>query len=102
MNARLIELIRRRERLLVRAEMQRNEIAGAVRQWRVPIVALDRAVEFVHTLKKHPALLVLPLAALLVLKPRRLASWGGKAWMVWRLWRNWRASPLSQWMRHAR
>jgi hypothetical protein len=102
MNARLIELIRRRERLLVRAEIQRAEIAGAVHQWRVPVAAFDRVVEFVHTLKKHPALLVLPLAALLVIKPSRLAGWGGKAWMAWRLWRNWRASPLAKWMRHAR
>lgn len=102
MNARLIELIRRRERLLVRTEMQRTEIAGAVRQWRVPIAALDRAVAFVHTIKTHPALLVLPLAALLVIKPRRLAGWGGKAWMAWRLWRSWRASPLAKWMHHAR
>jgi len=102
MNARLIELIRRRERLLVRAEIQRAEIAGAVRQWREPIAALDRVVEVVHTLKTHPALLVLPLSALLVIKPRRLVSWGGKAWMAWRLWRSWRVSVLSQWMRHAR
>lgn len=102
MNARLIELIRRRERLLVRAEIQRAEIAGAVSQWRVPIAAIDRVVEVVHTLKTHPALLVLPLATLLVIKPRRLVSWGGKAWVVWRLWLNWRASALAKWMRHAR
>lgn len=102
MNARLIELIRRRERLLVRAEIQRAEITGVVRQWRVPIAVLDRIAEAVHTLKTHPALLVLPLATLLVVKPRRLVNWGGKAWVLWRLWLKWRASDLAKWMRHAR
>ena len=98
MDAKLIELIRRRERLLVRAEAQRAELAGIVQQWHVPIAVIDRTMVVVQTLKAHPVLLVAPLAALAAWRPRRLAAWAGRAWMVWRFWRT---SPLVKWLTHA-
>ncbi len=98
MNTRLLALIRRRERLLARAEAQRAEIAASLRQWRVPLLAADRGLDAVRLLKAHPALLAPPLAVLLVLRPRRFANWSAKAWVVWRFWRT---SPLVEWFRHA-
>lgn len=99
MNAKLIELIRRRERLLVQAEAQRAELAGIVQQWQVPIAVIDRAMVVVRTLKAHPVLLVAPLAALAAWRPRRLVAWAGRAWMIWRFWRT---SPLVKWLKHAK
>lgn len=98
MDAKQIELIRRRERLLLRAEAQRAELAGVVRQWQVPIAVIDRTIEAVQTLKAHPVLLGIPLAALVAWRPRRLGAWAGRAWMAWRLWRS---SPLVNWLKHA-
>ncbi|MFA7241107.1 MAG: YqjK-like family protein [Sulfuricellaceae bacterium] len=99
MDAKLIELIRRRERLLVRAESQRAELAGIVQQWHTPIVVADRALAVVRALKEHPVLLALPLAALAAWRPRQLTAWAGRAWFVWRVWRD---SPLLDWLKNAK
>jgi len=97
MDARLIELIRRRERLLVRAEAQRDELAGIVRHWRVPVAAIDHTIDAVRTLKAHPVFLAFPLAVLVLWQPRRVAAWSGRAWMMWRFWQS---SPLVKWLKH--
>lgn len=101
MNAREVELIRRRERLLMRAEMQRDELAAVVQRWQTPIRVIDGAVETVRTLRDHPLLWVIPLAVAVAAKPRRVVRWGGRAWTLWKLWQNWRASALARWLRHA-
>ncbi len=101
MNARHIELLRRRERLLMRAEMQRNELAGLVQTWQTPIRVVDGGLEVVRTLRAHPLLWVAPVALLVALRPRRALRWSGKAWTVWRLWRRWQTSALGKWMRDA-
>lgn len=99
MNTKLIELIRRRERLLARAEAQRGELAGIVQHWQVPLVVADRALTVAQALKNHPVLLVLPFAVLVAWRPRNLTAWAGRAWFVWRFWRN---SPLLNWFKHAK
>ena len=102
MDDKLVEIIRRRERLLVRTELQRAELAGIVRQWRVPIAVADRAMDVARTLKAHPVLLIPPLAVLAIWRPRRLVAWAGEAWMLWRFWRRFsRTSPLVKWLKHA-
>ena len=102
MNTRLIALIRRRERLLVRAEAQRDELAGIVQQWRAPLAVVDRTMALGQTLKAHPLLLLIPLAVLVVLRPSRLIAWAGRGWMIWRFWRSWRSSPLVRWLNYAK
>jgi len=99
MDARLLEIIRRRERLLMRAATQREELAEIARHLHAPAAAIDHVNSAVQTLKAHPVLLVFPLAVLALWRPRRIAAWAGRAWMVWRFWRT---SPLVQWMKHAK
>lgn len=99
MDAKLVDIIRRRERLLSRAETQRAELAGIVRQCRGSIAAIDRTIATAQTLKAHPVLLAAPLAVLAAWRPRRLVAWAGRAWMAWRFWRS---SPLRQWLKHAK
>lgn len=98
MNAKLVEIIRRRERLLMRAATQREELADLARHLRAPAAAIDHVKSAVQTLKAHPVLLAFPLAVLALWRPRRIIAWGGRAWMVWRFWRT---SPLMQWFKHA-
>jgi hypothetical protein len=99
MDAKLVEIIRRRERLLVRAEAQRVELAGIVQQWRGPIAVIDRAMAVVRVFKAHPVLLVIPTAVLAIWRPRRLAALAGRAWILWRFWHS---SPLVKWLKHAK
>ncbi|MBS4095895.1 MAG: YqjK-like family protein [Sulfuricella sp.] len=101
MNARQVELIRRRERLLMRAEAQRHELGEALRAWRVPLRVIDGGVTVVRTLRTHPLLWIAPLALLIAARPRRVMRWSGKVWTLWRLWRSLRASPLAKWLLHA-
>ena len=102
MNTRQIELIRRRERLLVRAETQREELAAIAQGWQMPLRVVDSGIEVLRTLRAHPLLWVTPLAVMVVARPRRVMQWGGKAWSLWRLWRVWRASPLAKWLHDAK
>ena len=99
MDAKLIELIRRRERLLVRAERQRDELAGIVRHWQIPITVVDQAITVTRALKEHPFLLALPLATLAAWRPRQLTVWAGRLWLMWRVGRN---SPLRNWLKNAK
>jgi YqjK-like protein len=99
MDAKLIELIRRRERLLARAESQRAELSRIVQRWQVPIDMADHTIAVARALKKHPVLLALPLAALAAWRPRQFTAWAGQAWLMWRVWRD---SPLLNWLKNAK
>lgn len=101
MNLKQVELIRRRERLLMRAEAQRDELAAVARDWRVPLRVIDGGMEVVRTLRAHPLLVVMPVAVLVAARPRRVMRWSGKAWTLWRLWRTFRTSPLGKWLHDA-
>ncbi|RZI86100.1 MAG: hypothetical protein EOP38_02760 [Rubrivivax sp.] len=49
--------------------------------------ALDRVAAGGHWVRTHPIVLVGIAALLIKQRPRRLLSWGIRAWGAWRLWR---------------
>jgi len=84
----LIEITRRRERLIVRAGAQRTAIAGTFQELETPIAMGDRALEGVRFLRSHPVLVAAAvMAATVVLRSRVAVSLAGRALAVWRLWR---------------
>lgn len=85
---RLIELARRKERLIARAEQQRAIIAQAYHRWQKPASLVDRGIAVVGFLRLHPLLLGVGLAAMIALRRRNLLSWAGRGWMMWRAWRS--------------
>ena len=85
---RLIEIVRRKERLIARAEAQRGAIAVAFQQLRRPVGILDRGLEVARYLRAHPVLVAALVAALVVFRRRRLISLAGTALTAWRLWRS--------------
>jgi hypothetical protein len=99
MTPRLVELIRHRERLLMRADMQRAALADFGLRWRAPFSLLDRGMAAVRSIKSHPVLALAAIAGLALLRPRSMAKWAGRSWVLWRFWRS---SRITQWFRKYR
>ena len=91
---RLIDIDRRRERLLARSESQRAAVVQAFRRWEVPARAVDHAWSVVRFLQLHPVALAAAVAAGMVLGRRHLFKWAGRGLFAWRAWRT-----LSGWLR---
>lgn len=84
----LLEITRRRERLIARAGAQRAAIAGTIQELETPIAMGDRALDVVRFLRSHPVLAATAvMAATVVLRSRVAVSLAGRALAVWRLWR---------------
>jgi len=83
---RLIEIVRRKERLIARAGAQRAAIGESFRQLRRPIGVVDRGMEAVRFLKAHPLLVASAVALLSVIRRRSLVSLTGSLLTAWRLW----------------
>lgn len=93
------ELLRRRERLLLRSERLRLELAAQVHTLRRPLAVADKAREATHWLLAHPEWPLGAAALVLVLRPARTLRWAGYALQGYSLYR--RAQRL-MWMRAPR
>jgi len=84
---RRIELARRKERLIARAEAQRTGIAASFEGLRTPIAVADRALAVACFFKEHPLLLAAVIAAATALRRRNLIGLLGRGLAAWRAWR---------------
>jgi hypothetical protein len=87
----LVDIARRRERLIARAALQRDTVAVACRTLERPAALIDRGVGAVMYLKAHPLLLAAGVLAVTLLGRRNLAAWAGRGWVLWRAWRSFSA-----------
>jgi hypothetical protein len=85
MNAKLIEIALRRERLIAQAAQQRATLAQTVRTWRAPLVLADQGLMALRYLKQHPAWLAGGVAVIVMLRPRGARKWLGRAWLAWKM-----------------
>lgn len=95
--AQLIEIARRKERLIARAESQRAAIGTSFHQLQGPIAVVDRGLKIVHFLRGHPLLVAVVIGVVAVFRGRSLLSLAGRGLALWRLWRSlstWSAGPL--------
>lgn len=92
----LIELARRKERLIARSEQQRVVISVACLQLRKPLSVVDRGIAIVSYLKAHPLVLAAGVAAAAIVGRRNLLRWAGRGLFAWRAWRT-----AGAWMRNA-
>ncbi|MBN8441958.1 MAG: hypothetical protein J0M28_09720 [Thauera sp.] len=102
MNPRILELALKKQRLQIRSEAERNEIAGHLARIDEALDTADRARERLREslqwARDKAPLLSVALLVLLVTRPRRalrLAQRGWVAWMLVRRLRGGRASALS-------
>lgn len=90
---------RRRERLRIRAQGERERIAALGAELSAPIAGIDRARELVQWLRARPGLLVAGAAALGIARPRgvlRALVWVARGWAVARALRT--SEPRVGWM----
>lgn len=83
----IIELTRRKERLIATAAAQRAGLASAFRELRGPIAAVDRVAAATRFLRSHPVLVAVLVAALVVYRRRGVIGLATRAVAAWRMWR---------------
>ena len=82
-----IELLLRRERLLLRSARLRDDLAQHAQALQAPLALADRAWALAVYLRDHPAWTVGLASAFLVLRPRGAMRWTARLWWLWRAWR---------------
>jgi hypothetical protein len=83
----LIDIMRRRERLLARCAAQRTELTTIARQWEGPLQVADRALAGINYLRSHPVILGVLAALLVVIQRRGLWGWVRRGFVLWRAYR---------------
>jgi len=90
-----IEQIRqRRELLVMRADLQRFDLALQIEPWKKPLSYIDHGLTLARRVRAHPALIAGALAALAFVGRNRLgrvAQLGWSAWSAYRLFTKVRA-----------
>lgn len=90
MSRRLNELHLRRGRLLERIATQRTALGREMQPVRVALHATDRVLVRVRSVsdyvKRHPGLVAFAVAALFILKVRRIWRWTRRGFLVWQTW----------------
>jgi hypothetical protein len=81
------DLQRRRQELLVRSSLLREEWSRQVQVLRAPLHVADQARAGVSWLAAHPEWPLGVAALLLVLRPSRALRWAGFAWQGYALYR---------------
>ena len=87
MNARLAAIEVKRERLLERAEREREDLAIALQSLSQPLRFIDRCVGAARFVISQPALLAGVALVLTLLHPRGAFRWARRAWAIWRGYR---------------
>lgn len=95
MNHRLAEIQARRELLLARSAVQRDALALLVQRWHAPLDLADRGFRVVQYAREHPGAILLVVAVLVALSPKRAFRWGGVAMAIWRGYR-WAAKAVGR------
>jgi hypothetical protein len=85
-NARRAEILLRRQSLLVRVAVQRQELTRFTRPWEQPIQMIDTAIAGWQLLRAHPVLLALA-GGVLAVRRRNLKGLMKAAWSMWGIYR---------------
>lgn len=82
-----VDLLLRRERLLMRSARLRDDLAQHAQALQTPLALADRAWALALYLRDHPAWPIGLAGAFLVLRPRGALRWTARLWWIWRAWR---------------
>ena len=84
MSPRLLELALKKQRLRLKSAILRDAFADQAGAWAPAFAAADQVRAGINWLRRHPALPIAVLVALLVARPRALLRLAGRGWLVWR------------------
>ena len=87
MNERRLELAMRRGWLQSEIDLQRRRIAAQAQPLAHTLDKVDSLADRILRLREHPALIAAAVAALVIIKPRRLWRWGKRGLALWALGR---------------
>ncbi|QEL63586.1 hypothetical protein OTERR_01100 [Oryzomicrobium terrae] len=88
MNERRLELAMRRGWLQSEIDLQRRRIAAQAQPLAQTLGKVDGLADRVRRLREHPGLIGAAVAALVILRPRRLWRWGKRGLALWTLGRS--------------
>ena len=80
----MMDMVRKRERLLASCDAQRDDLAMLAQELAGPLKVADRAIAGVHYLRAHPLVLGAAVAALAVVQRRGWWKWAQRGFMAWR------------------
>lgn len=83
MPGKLHELALKKQRLELRSEGLRQEIANAALALQPSLAGVDRLAEGIGWLRRHPATVLAAVAGLLLARPRRLLRLAKRGWLLW-------------------
>jgi hypothetical protein len=84
MSPRSVELALKKQRLQLKSAILRDAFAYQASSWAPAFAAADRVQAGIRWLRRHPALPIAVLVALLVARPRAMLRLAGRGWLVWR------------------
>ena len=91
MNDRRLELAMRRGWLQSEIDLQRRRIAAQAQPLAHTLDKVDSLAARILRLREHPALIAAAVAALFIVRPRRLWRWGKRGVALWALGKGLRA-----------
>jgi len=91
----LVELALKRQRLQMQSAALRAAVADHAAAWTPAFAAVDRVRLGVAWLRRHPALPVAALVAVLVVRPRAVLRLAGRGWLIWGTLKQLRATAES-------
>ena len=81
------DIMRERERLLMRCDAQRLDLAEMIAQLQGPLKVVDRAIEGINYLRSHPLVFGAGLVLLMMIRPRGWLGWVRRGFVLWRAYR---------------
>ena len=85
-----LALAKQREHIVAQIAYERALISQNANSLRRMGRVVDKGKQSVRYLQKHPEIMLLPAAMLLVFKPRRLLTWAASGVGTWRMLQVWR------------
>jgi len=88
MNARLMEITRRRAALVAQAATQRSELGRWVQPWQAPLGLVDRGIALLRRVRTNPLALAVGVLLLFRLGSGRWSVWAGRLWTGWQIYQS--------------
>ncbi len=83
MNAKLIDLALKKQRLQLQSAALRDALAENAGNYKSAFALADRMSRGAAWLRRHPALPVAALVTVLVARPRAVLRLAGRGWLLW-------------------